>query len=94
MAVGDQFTHIYEFAISGTRGTSVWATNLGSGAMYVKQTWIQGPTLIAPNVYIKKHQPKSSNVLFYAYPTGGKATKTVTKGIEDAQAAVVSLAAK
>ena len=54
LAIGNQFTDIYEFAISGHHATTVGTTELGSGAMYVKQFWIQGQTVIAPNVYIKK----------------------------------------
>ena len=41
LAVGDQFTHIYEFAISGSHGTLAGTTGLGSDAEYVKQFWIQ-----------------------------------------------------
>ncbi len=44
----------------------VGTTELASGAMYVKQFWIQGQRVIAPNVYVKKRP--ASNVVFYDYP--------------------------
>jgi hypothetical protein len=92
LAVGDQVTDIYRLSISGSQGTIVGTTTLASGARYVKQFWIQGQTVIAPNVYIKKQL--RSNVLFYSYPAGGKDTEKITDGVKDAQGAVVSLAAK
>ena len=61
LAIGNQFTDIYEFAISGHHATTVGTTELGSGAMYVKQFWIQGQTVIAPNVYIKKRSVLTSS---------------------------------
>lgn len=94
LAIGNQFTNIYEFAISGHRATSVGTTQLGRDAMYVKQFWIQGQTVIAPNVYIPKGHSSRSNVLFYDYPAGKKATQKITDGVKGAQGAVVSLAAK
>ena len=94
LAIGNQKTEIYEFAVSGSKATNVGTTELGSGAMYVKQFWIQGQTVIAPNVYIPKGHSARSNVLFYAYPAGGKATQKITGGVKGAQGAVVSLAAK
>jgi hypothetical protein len=88
LAIGDQFDDVYEFSINAGKGTLEGTTELGSGARYVKQFWIQGSTIIAPNVYIKGGA--HSNVLFYNYPAGGKATKKITDGIKDAQGAVVS----
>ena len=93
VAVGDQNSPIvYELAVKGRRAQTVGTTHMGSGAQTVKQFWIQGQTIIAPNTYIKKEL--RSDVLFYAYPAGGKATENITDGVEDAQGAVVSLAAK
>jgi hypothetical protein len=92
LAIGNQNSAIYEFAVSGSTATNVGTTELGSGATYVKQFWIQGQTVIAPNVYIKKEA--RSNVLFYAYPAGGKATQKITDSVKGAQGAVVSLATK
>ncbi len=86
VAIGDQTTNIYQFAINGSTGTIVGMTHMGSGAQYVKQFWIQGQRVIAPNVYATS----GSDVFFYSYPTGGSATKTITKGVKDAQGAVVS----
>jgi hypothetical protein len=94
LAIGNQNTTIYEFVISGNKATSVGTTQLGGDVMYVKQFWIQGHTVVAPNVYIPKRHPTRSNVLFYAYPTGGKAIQKITDGVKGAQGAVVSLAAK
>ncbi len=90
LTVGDQFTNVYQVGITGSSGVIVGTTNLGSGAENVKQFWIQGRTVIAPNTYLtgKLH----SNVLLYNYPQGGKATKTIVKGVRDAQGAVVSKA--
>jgi hypothetical protein len=88
VAIGDQTTNIYEFAINGSTGTIAGTTQMGSGAQYVKQFWIQGRTVIAPNVYAAS----GSDVFFYKYPGGGDATKTITKGITDAQGSTVSLA--
>jgi hypothetical protein len=92
VAIGDQFAHVYEFAIRGSHGIMVRAINFGSGAENVKQFWIQGRTVIAPNTYIKKEL--RSNVLLYDYPAGGKATEKITDGVKDAQGAIVSLAVK
>jgi hypothetical protein len=92
LAIGDQFNHIYRFAIKGSTTMIVGITELDSGAQYVQQSWIQGQTIIAPNVYIPKEKPKQSDVLLYPYPRGGAATKKITRGILDANGAVVSLA--
>lgn len=78
---------VYQFAIKGSEGTKVGTTLLGSGASDVKVFWIQGKTLVAPNTYTG-----GSNVLFYRYPAGGGATKTITKRILAAQSAAISLA--
>jgi hypothetical protein len=89
VAVGDQNTPvIYQFAISGSNGTKVGTTPLGSGAQYVKQFWIQSQTVVAPNVT----SGSASNVLLFKYPAGGSATKRITKGVIAPQGTVVSLA--
>jgi hypothetical protein len=88
VAVGDQaVTNVYEFSISGSQGTLVATTKL-DGATYVKQAWIQGHTLIAPNSV----GGPGANVLFYTYPAGGTPIKTIPKGVTGPQGAAVSLA--
>jgi hypothetical protein len=94
VVIGDQFTHLYEIVIHRNKGTIVGSTKLGTGAQYVKQSWIQNGIVVAPNVYIPRHSTKQSDVLFYDYPVGGKAILKITKGVKDAQGAVVSLAPK
>ena len=94
MAVGSYYPPpsgqptIYQFAINGSSGTKVGTTSLGSGAQDVGQFWIQGQTLIAPDILAGGF----GNVLFYNYPTGGNATKTITKDAKSPIGAVVSLA--
>jgi hypothetical protein len=61
---------IYQFAIRGRRGTEAGSTTL-TGANGVYQFWIQGPKVIGPNT-------GSANVMFWKYPAGGTAIKTIT----------------
>jgi hypothetical protein len=74
VAVGDrkepssQGTEIYEFAISGSEGAEVGSTPL-DGSSTVTQFWIQGSTVIGPN--------SAGNVIFWPYPKGGAAKKTI-----------------
>lgn len=92
VAVGDQNRPvIYQLAIARGRGTVVGTTHMGSGARSVKQFWIQGQTLIAPNT-IPGHGGYGSKALLYHYPAGGKAFKEISKHVIAAQGAVVSLA--
>jgi hypothetical protein len=94
IAVGDQATpFIYQFAIRGTRTTEVGTTRMRSGARNVAQFWIQDQTLIAPNT-IPGRGGNGSKALFYNYPAGGKSIKEISKSVEAAQGAVVSLAPK
>lgn len=89
LAIGDQNSHvIYRVSVQGSQGTTVGTVQMGSGAEYVQQFWIQGTTLIAPNEY-----PLHSDVLFFDYPAGGKAVKTITRRVNGAKGAVVSLTA-
>lgn len=78
---------VYRFKISADRGRAVGMTTLGSGASDVRQFWIQDVTLIAPT-----QRPLESDVFFYAYPRGGKATKKIRAGLDSPVGAVVSLA--
>lgn len=89
VAVGDESTPvIYQFHIRGGRGTMVGKTAL-AGATFFKQFWIQDETLILPNSYFGSHSLQS-DALYYRYPAGGGPTKKITKGVRDAQGAVVS----
>jgi len=91
VAVGDQNTPVvYQFAIKGSQGTKKGATTMGSGASVVDQYFIDGQTLIAPNQLVGS----DSDVLFYKYPSGGDATKIITKDVRAAHGVVVSDAAK
>ncbi len=82
MAVGDAGKTIYQFAISGKRGTEVGFATLHR-AHNVEQFWIQGKKVVGPdNGY--------ADVGFWPYPTGGPPTKTIT-GLYSPFGAVVSL---
>jgi hypothetical protein len=92
LAVGDGETPvIYEFAIKRRQGTKVGTTPLGSTAEYITQFWIHGRTVIAPNQY-SSGDKNLSDVLFYNYPSGGSAIKTIAKGVFFPHGAVVSKA--
>lgn len=71
VAVGDTVENvIYQFTISGSSGTEVGFTPLNGGS-YVLQFWIQGGKVVGPN-------GGTGNVMFWSYPTGGAAKKTLT----------------
>ncbi len=78
-------TVVYRFKIAAGHGREVGATTLGSGASDVRQFWIQNATLVAPSEQLLR-----SDVFFYNYPTGGKARKTITHGLDTPAGAVVS----
>lgn len=70
VAIGDQSTNtIYQFAISGKKGTKVGSTALG-GASQVFQFWIEGSKVIGPDSGV-------SDVGIWKYPAGGAALKTI-----------------
>jgi hypothetical protein len=92
VAVGDQYAPvIYQFKISGSNGAVEGSTPLGGGADDVHQFWIQDSTLIATNTYWTKSETHS-NILFFDYPSGGKATKTITRGVGGAVGVTISRA--
>jgi hypothetical protein len=94
VAIGDQITPvIYQFSIKGAEATKIGSTTMGSGASDVAQFFIQGQTLIAPN-QVPGKGGSGSKALFYKYPTGGTATKEISKHVEAAHGVVVSLAPK
>ena len=79
VAIGDENAPvIYQFDIAGGRGMKVGTTPLGPNARTVFQYFIDGPTVVAPNECASSC---TSDLLFFAYPAGGKATKKITKGI-------------
>jgi hypothetical protein len=89
LVVGDQSDPVlYQFAMSKGGGTLAGTVQLGS-AQTVREFWIQGSSVVAPN-----YLSNTSNVLVYAYPAGGSPTKTITDEIDYPTAAVVSLPAK
>lgn len=62
---------VYRFVISGSSGTKVGTTVLG-GSSDVIQFWLDGKKLIGPNI------GSSPNVMFWKYPAGRSALKTIT----------------
>lgn len=84
VAIGDQYSHVYEFNIDESKAILVGTTPLGD-AKNVKQAWIQGDRIIAPNSV----GGPGANVLIYKYPAGGEPIKTI-KGVEQPQGAAVS----
>lgn len=82
---------MYRFEISGSQATKVGTTDF-DGASGVHQAWIQGSTVIVPNVCGTSCD--YSDVLFYKYPVGGKYTKKIRKGVWSDLGVVVSLAPK
>lgn len=92
VAVGDQDTSIiYQFQIKAHSGKEAGSTPLGSHASEVSQFFILAKKIIAPNVYFTKRRA-FSDVLFFDYPAGGKATKKITIGVKTPVGAVVSKA--
>jgi hypothetical protein len=82
---------MYQFAINGSEATKVGTTHF-DGASGVHQAWIQGGTVIVPNVC--ETSCDYSDVLFYRYPAGGPYTKKLRKGVWSDLGVVISLAPK
>jgi DNA-binding beta-propeller fold protein YncE len=71
VTVGDQATDtIYQFSVSGKKGTEVGSTTLG-GAVQVFQYWIEGSKVIGPDA-------GASDVGIWPYPRGGSPVKTIS----------------
>jgi hypothetical protein len=82
VAVGDRKTNvIHQFTISGTKGQEAGTTPL-TGASDVDQFWIEGPNVVGSD-------PGAANAMFWNYPAGGSATKTVA-GLHEPIGATVS----
>ncbi|MBV9718902.1 MAG: hypothetical protein JOZ77_06260 [Candidatus Eremiobacteraeota bacterium] len=82
---------IYQFAVKGSQAAEVGSTEL-DGAGELHQTWIQGRTVILPNIC--GDSCDYSDVLFYDYPAGGAYTKKIKKAVGADLGVVVSLAQK
>jgi hypothetical protein len=80
---------IYQFQVTGTKAHKVSATPLDKPANVVLQYFIDGGTIVVPNL-----GSPGSNVLYYKYPAGGQPTFTLTKGVTDARGVVVSSASQ
>jgi hypothetical protein len=81
LAVGDGATpNIYRFAISKAKGTLEARVALKSNTREA-QWWIDGDTVVTPNEYFSHYYPYY-NLLFYKYPAGGIATKTIIKALQ------------
>jgi hypothetical protein len=78
VAVGDVYgAAIYQFSISGSRGTRVGTTRL-PGASVAWEFKVDGTKVIVPNYVLRKQD--SSDVLSYDYPAGGPALKAFGTG--------------
>jgi hypothetical protein len=97
VAVGDQD------AGSASSGASAIYQTTGSGGKIVHEIplnageaediigfWIQGSTVIGPNIAYPDTSNDKGSVGFYKYPAGGKPTKTLTKGFNYPQGAAIS----
>ena len=97
MAVGDQdagsassgLSAIYQ--TTGSAGKIVHETLLNSGeAEDIVGFWIQGSTVIGPNIGYPYTKDDKGSVGFYKYPAGGKVTTTLKKGFDWPQGAAIS----
>jgi hypothetical protein len=71
VAIGDpEGNTIYQFTVSGSRGTEVGSTSLDGSDLNI-QFWIHHHTIISPNFL-------DTSVMFWNYPAGGTATKTLS----------------
>lgn len=85
IAVGDQANPvIYEFSISGSKGTEVGSTPL-TGAKEIDEFWKQGPDVAAPDTYYLR-------VGLWKYPAGGPDLKYLYDNFGLPVAATVSKA--
>ncbi|HEY1656424.1 MAG TPA: hypothetical protein VGF86_15080 [Candidatus Tumulicola sp.] len=92
LAVGDQqagnelTSSVHQIAINGRTGTVVSTTKL-QGVEDVVQFWIQGSTLVVPNIGLR-----AADARLYKYPTGGSPT-VIASGFGEPLGSAVSLAA-
>ena len=86
VAVGDYSTNVvYQFAISGSKGTKVGSTPL-KGSLGVYQFFIDGSKVIDPS-----YNEYQGSLEIYNYPAGGGAVGSIL-GVSSPYSAVVSLA--
>jgi hypothetical protein len=86
VAIGDEYSYIYQFSIQGTKGTLAGTTTL-NGTGRNSEYWIEGPKVIVP--YDVTTGP--GRVGIWKYPAGGSATRSA-KGFEYSIGATVSKA--
>jgi|HubBroStandDraft_5_1064220.scaffolds.fasta_scaffold06104_5 hypothetical protein len=69
LAVGDQFQTVYRYTVSGNAAKKVGTTVL-EGGNGVAGFWIDGTTLVGPNL-------GGTTVALWKYPVGGRSFKTI-----------------
>ena len=74
---------VYQVKVKGSTATAVGTTTLG-GSADVIQFWIYGKAIIGPNI------GSNPNVMFWKYPAGGTALKTITGGLVEPVGVTVS----
>jgi hypothetical protein len=80
VAVGDDVAQeIYRFAIKRSRAILKGTTSLRNNS-YGYQWWIDRKRVVSTNTFFNG-SGAHFNVLYYNYPLGGNATKTITKGV-------------
>jgi hypothetical protein len=73
---------IYRIAVSGSTGTIVGTVHLSHDPSFFWTYWIQGNTVIS--TYNKRgRHPENTELKFFDYPLGGKATKTLAGVTQD-----------
>ena len=66
---------VYQVAVNGSTANVVGTTTL-TGSVDIIQFWIYGKKIIGPNI------GSNPNVMFWKYPAGGNALKTITGLVE------------
>jgi hypothetical protein len=88
IALGDQS---YQGSVGGgiyrMNGFKITASCPLTGTADTAQWWIDGSTVVAPNYYFPSGQ---SDVLYFPYPKGGTATKTIDGFLEPIGSAVTT----
>lgn len=74
-AIGDAYTKIYQFDISGTQGTKVGETTLDATGT-IPEFFISGDRVIAPE-HISQHDHAGRRAEIFKYPAGGAAIGSI-----------------